>query len=216
MTTKETKKDALKVPARNSDATKQRIIKAAREEFTRYGFAGARVERIAEAAKANMQLIYRYFGKKDELYVAILEDAYLQIRQNELTLDLAHLDPLDGILKLTEFTFDYLSNNQYFVRLMMNENLMEASFARKSQFIPTSAQPLVSALRDLLARGERKGHFAAIDPVELYIVILSLCFVHISNQHTLGIMFRKKLSSKAALETRRELVVRCVRALIQS
>lgn len=201
-------------PRRNSDATKRRIIQAAREEFARFGFSGARVDRIAVLAQANLQLIYRYFGKKEDLYIAVLEDAYRDVREHEANLDLGHLPPMEGIRRLVGFTFDYLTTDPYFVRLIMNENLLEATFARRSAIIPSTTQPLLRALRDILARGKASGEFSAIDPVELYIVILSLCFVHVSNRHTLGIMFRRDISTKSALRKRRQIVIQSVTALL--
>jgi AcrR family transcriptional regulator len=45
---------------------------AAANEFATHGVAGARVDRIAAAARANKQLIYAYFGNKDGLFDAVL------------------------------------------------------------------------------------------------------------------------------------------------
>ncbi|MDG4766528.1 TetR family transcriptional regulator [Solwaraspora sp. WMMD406] len=58
--------------ARDSTATKQRILDAATVEFAAYGLAGARVDRVAERAGANKQLIYAYFGSKERLFDATL------------------------------------------------------------------------------------------------------------------------------------------------
>lgn len=52
-------------------ATRQRIVDAATEEFARHGIAGARVERIVEAARTNKAQLYGYFGSKDGLFDAI-------------------------------------------------------------------------------------------------------------------------------------------------
>ncbi|MFF3322651.1 TetR family transcriptional regulator [Streptomyces sp. NPDC002889] len=61
--------------ARDSSATKARLLDAAFAEFAAYGIAGARVDRIAEAAGANKRLIYVYFGNKDQLFDAVMERA---------------------------------------------------------------------------------------------------------------------------------------------
>jgi AcrR family transcriptional regulator len=58
--------------ARDSVATKERLLAAAANEFAAHGIAGARVDRIATAAQANKQLIYAYFGSKDGLFDAVL------------------------------------------------------------------------------------------------------------------------------------------------
>jgi AcrR family transcriptional regulator len=57
---------------RNSKATKELLLAAAGEEFSEYGFAGARIDRIAERAGANKRLLYMYFGDKDQLFDAVL------------------------------------------------------------------------------------------------------------------------------------------------
>lgn len=57
----------------DTDRTKQLLLDAATEEFSRYGLAGARVDRIASAAGVNKERIYQYFGKKDELFAIVLE-----------------------------------------------------------------------------------------------------------------------------------------------
>lgn len=56
---------------RNAQATKERILVAATAEFAQHGIAGARVDRIAAAAKANKNLIYVHFGSKDGLFAAV-------------------------------------------------------------------------------------------------------------------------------------------------
>ncbi|MGY4409554.1 AcrR family transcriptional regulator [Bradyrhizobium sp. LB7.1] len=68
------------VPQRRDPvATRKKLLTAAREEFARHGFAGARVDEIAERAGVNKQLVYHYFGDKDSLYLAVLEWVYADI-----------------------------------------------------------------------------------------------------------------------------------------
>ena len=58
---------------RDAEATKARILAAATQEFAEHGIAGARVDRIAEAAGASKALLYTYFGNKDDLFDAVFE-----------------------------------------------------------------------------------------------------------------------------------------------
>ena len=60
---------------RDSNATKTRLLDAAFNEFATHGIAGARVDRIAEAAGANKRLIYVYFGNKEQLFDTVLQRA---------------------------------------------------------------------------------------------------------------------------------------------
>lgn len=58
---------------RNAAATKALLLGAAAAEFAEHGFAGARIDRIAERSGANKRLLYLYFGDKDALFAAVLE-----------------------------------------------------------------------------------------------------------------------------------------------
>ncbi len=59
--------------ARNADATKERILVAAADEFAANGLAGARIDRIAANAASNVRLIYAHFGSKEDLFAAVLD-----------------------------------------------------------------------------------------------------------------------------------------------
>jgi AcrR family transcriptional regulator len=59
--------------SRDPQATRQRLLEAAADEFAAYGIAGARVERIAAAARSNKSQIYHHFGSKKRLFDAVLD-----------------------------------------------------------------------------------------------------------------------------------------------
>src|ERR1700742_3382497 len=68
---------------RDPEGMRLRILDAAKQEFASYGLAGARVDRIAAKAGANKRMLYYHVGKKDDLYLAVLEGAYEKIRVEE-------------------------------------------------------------------------------------------------------------------------------------
>ena len=111
---------------RNAGNTKQDILDAARVEFAKAGLGGARVDQIAETSGANKRMIYHYFGGKEQLFAAVVEDAYLSIRSDERQLNLAELPPLEAIRKLVEFTWEYYLANPEFITLVNSENLHQA------------------------------------------------------------------------------------------
>lgn len=53
-------------------ATHDRIMAAAKAEFTQYGFAGARLNRIATNANASKERLYSYFASKEQLFEAVV------------------------------------------------------------------------------------------------------------------------------------------------
>jgi AcrR family transcriptional regulator len=64
--------DSDPAATRPESAARERILRTAAAEFAEHGFAGARINRIADAAGVNKQLIYHYFDSKDGMYAAVL------------------------------------------------------------------------------------------------------------------------------------------------
>lgn len=56
---------------RDAERSRERLLAAALDEFSAHGYAGARINAIAERAGLNQQLITYYFGGKEGLYRAI-------------------------------------------------------------------------------------------------------------------------------------------------
>lgn len=63
-------KQASNQPARNSDATKSRILMAARETFATLGYDRATIRKIAERANIHPSMVMRYFSSKEGLFTA--------------------------------------------------------------------------------------------------------------------------------------------------
>jgi len=197
-----------KTARRNAAATRERILDAGRMEFSEHGYNGARIDRIARRSRANIRMLYHYFGGKEKLYLAVLEDTYRRVRERERELDLDHLESVEGMQRLIEFTFDYMIDEPTFVKLICNENLLQGKYLEKSKFVPEATFPLLQTLRDLLARGQANGAFHKhVDPVQLYVTVLSVCFTHVSNRYTLSIMFQRDLARPKWLRERRAHVV---------
>ncbi|HYP84511.1 TetR/AcrR family transcriptional regulator [Variovorax sp.] len=185
--------------SRNADRSQQAILEAAREEFSLHGLAGARVDRIAERADVNKRLIYYYFGSKDDLFLAVLEGVYADIRAAEKKLHLLELSPPEAIARLTEFTWNYYLEHPEFITLLNSANLHQARHLAKSQRVREMNSPLIQTLGEILEQGRRDGVLrGGIDPVQLYISIAGLAYFYLSNNHTLSAIFGRDLMTRKA------------------
>lgn len=156
-------------PTRNPEQSRQKILKSATDEFALFGFARARVDRIAENAGLNKSLIYHYFGSKEQLYSNVLRAAYVKIRNGEKELQLPTSDPEASIRALIRFTFDYYRDNPEFVLLLASENLLQGKFLREISDIKKLQSPLISQLSTLIDDGIARAYFnVRIEPVRLY------------------------------------------------
>lgn len=177
-------------PRRSAAESRDQILRAASGEFVTHGFAGARISRIVAKAGSNPRMIYHYFGSKSRLYLAVLEEAMGELRRRELQIDVEHLEPREGLLQLFDFLLSYFENNLDFVRLLSAENLLKAQSMRKSSRIPEMSSPVLAMIEHLIARGTKAGQLPqGLDGLRLYVMMVALTQFHLSNGHTLSVIF---------------------------
>ncbi|MET8135457.1 TetR family transcriptional regulator [Streptomyces sp. NPDC005251] len=180
--------------ARDAARTKAEILDVATQEFSRAGFAGARVDEIAARTSTTKRMIYYYFGGKEQLFTAVLERAYSVIRQAEQELDVEHLDPVAAIRRLAELTFDHHEAHPDFIRLVTIENIHEAEHIVTSEELGRIGSPALDVIGRILATGRKSGLFTAdVDAVDLHAMISAFCFFRVSNRHTFGALFGRDL-----------------------
>ncbi len=209
---------AAKAPTRTHAParTMADILAVATREFADKGLAGARIDVIAKAMRTSKRMIYYYFGSKEGLYVAVLEEAYRRMRAIESDLHLDDLSPEDALRRLVGFTVDYQLANPDFIRLVMTENIHRGEYLRRSKAIQQLNMPAIDGLKRVLQRGLETGVFrSGIDPVDLHMSISALSVFNVANRHTFSLIFRRELDTPAAIVARRdsimEMIVRFVR-----
>ncbi|MFL9882056.1 TetR/AcrR family transcriptional regulator [Paraburkholderia agricolaris] len=215
---KTARKGATQPPRqRDPEVTRARILEAAKMEFAKLGLAGARVEAIATRSKANKRMIYHYFGSKEELFVAVLEDAYADIRTAELKLNLDHLSPEDAIVALATHTWNYYLKNPEFMTLVNSENLHKARHLKKSERFKELHHDFISMLQRILDRGVEAGVFrSGVDARQLHITMAAIGYYYLTNRHTSGLIFDIDFMSKEALNARLDFNIETVLRLVRA
>ncbi|GFE95000.1 TetR/AcrR family transcriptional regulator [Gluconobacter sp. Gdi] len=184
---------------RDAEATKSRILEAAKKEFAKNGLEGARVDTIALEANANKRMIYHYFESKEKLFQTVLENAYFDIRESEKKLDLDSLDPREALERLVRFTWNYYIQNPEFISLVNSENLAQARHLKSSDAVKIVSRRFVGLVDTILKRGLAQGLFReGVDPVQLNITIAAVSYYYFTNQYTGSIIFERELMSEAA------------------
>jgi AcrR family transcriptional regulator len=197
------KAQATKPRQRDAEATRAKILKAAKIQFAKNGLSGARVDTIALAAGANKRMIYHYFGSKEALFREVLEVAYLDIRQAEQCLPLDQLAPVEALETLIRFTWEYYLQNPEFITLVNSENLHKARHLATSEKIKLVSRAFVDMVQRLLDRGVAEGYFrAGTDPVQLNITIAAIGYYYLTNRFTGSIVFERDMMSTRALDER--------------
>jgi len=211
------KEPTRKPRIRDAEATQSRILAAAKKEFAKSGLGGARVDVIADRAKANKRMLYHYFGSKEGLFQRVVEDAYVDIRMAEQKLDLESLPPMEALERLVRFTWDYYLRNPEFLTLVNSENLHKARHLKKSAVVTDVSRRFVGMTGKLLERGEKAGAFrAGIDPVQLNITIAALGYYYLTNRFTGAIVYERDFMAPPALEARLQFNLDTIRRLVSA
>jgi AcrR family transcriptional regulator len=145
----------------DSTATKARLLDAAFAEFAEYGLAGARVDRIAEAAQANKRLIYVYYGSKEQLFDAVLDKR------------------VGAVFDAVPFTTEDLPGfaRSLFDHLVSSPTLMRLSKWRQLERVESSAAEM-KCHRDMveaIAQAQKRGAITAdIEPADLRTLLVGM------------------------------------------
>jgi AcrR family transcriptional regulator len=152
-------------------------------------------------------MIYYYFGGKEGLYVAVLEQAYSRIRSLEQQLDVEHLDPVEAIRELAGLTFDHHESHPDFIRLVSIENIHRAEHLARSTVLSGLADPALVVLGAILQRGWDAGLFREdVDALDVHQVISGFCIFRTANRHTFGAIFGRDLLDPARREHQRRML----------
>lgn len=191
--------DKAQSRTQDPEGTRQNIIEVASEEFALNGLSGARIDEIAARTRSSKRMIYYYFGDKEGLYLAVLENAYRTVREGEAQLDIDGLSPVEALRRLVEFTFDHHHRHEDFIRMVMIENIHHADYLEKSKVIRQLNVTAIATIEALYERGVAEGLFRpGLDPLELHWQVSALCFFNVSNRATFSKLFGRDLSTADA------------------
>jgi len=207
-------------PARrvqDPEGVKQNIIEIATEEFAANGYNGARVDEIAARTNTSKRMLYYYFGDKEGLFRAVLEEGYRRMRQVEASRRYDHLKPEAALRALVEFTFDHQNASEDFIRLVVVENIHNGVHLARSENIQRLNAPAITTLRDIYKRGVAAKTFRpGLDIVDLHMSISALSFFNVANRATFSRIFGREMGTPAALARRKEIVVDLILRYVRS
>ena len=183
------------------------ILQVATSEFAANGYAGARVDVIAGHTRTTKRMIYYYFGSKENLYLAVLENAYAQIRAMERGIHIDELEPEVALRVLAEGTYDHHTTHEEFMQLVSIENIHRAQFVKRSEAILTQNASAIDLLTEVLRRGVLTGKFRDdLDAVDVHMMISAFACFHVANRHTFAAIFRRDMLDPSLQDSHRRLI----------
>ncbi len=202
-----TKNVASEVETSRAKRARRDIIQVATAEFAAHGYAGARVDEIAARTRTTKRMIYYYFGSKEDLYLAVLEKAYAEIRAIERDVRIDEVPPVVALRRLAEATYDHHTTHEEFMQLVSIENIHRAAYVKRSEAILTQNASAIDLLTQVLDRGVRDGVFRAdLDAVDVHMMISAFACFHVANRHTFAAIFKRDMLDPALQDSHRRLI----------
>ena len=188
---------------RKGQATKTKMIQIAAELMQKNGVTATTVNDVLASSSTGKSQFSHYFGSKEELFRAVLQEAYLDIRAAEQQLQLADLEPREALQKLVRFTWEYYLENPEFIRLVNSANLHRGRHLKDSAPLLSANRQYVDLVRSILDRGVATGVFRDdVDPVQLNITIAAIGYYYLTNRFTGEILYERDLMTQEALDER--------------
>jgi AcrR family transcriptional regulator len=152
--------------------TEEKVLAAAMKEFAAHGFAGARVDTIAEKAKVNKAMIYYHYKSKEELYEKILTDIadriYRQIREAAV----GEGDPVEVFYAIvSKYMYILNSFEREVFQILLRELASGASHFRKIA-IPNLIIPVYSIIEPLIRNAVKEGRMREVNTYYTFMQII--------------------------------------------
>lgn len=174
--------------------TKEAILKAAIDEFSEFGLAGGRVDRISTRAGFNKQALYYHYRDKEGLFEAALAYGYqkFSFANDEWLADVE--DPMAAMSDLLDKIFDTVSENKNHISLISEENKLKGRhlYGDVLKSIKGYTDSIKKTIACIVSSGQEKGVMSNnIDVDYLYMCIIGNAIFYFNHSHTLSRIFDK-------------------------
>jgi TetR/AcrR family transcriptional regulator len=200
--------------SRDREVTRATILAAAEQEFARHGLEAARTEEIAKRSGVTKGMIYHYFGSKEKLYLAALEQVFAPLLMSLQQFAAPDADPQQALEGVVRRILE-ISAQRPGVPAML---FFEAIQNRGAYYDKIGFPSLYHLIATILECGRDKGAFRRLDAWHTAVNIVGTCCFYYCAAQRLQPLWPGNLKplSPAMMRTHAdeviELVIRGVRA----
>jgi AcrR family transcriptional regulator len=192
------------------------ILKAAINEFSEHGIAGARTDAIAGAARVNKALLYYYFKDKEAIYEAALDQVFSGLRDTVVPMLDGNLPPRQKVLNYLGAYFDYIAANPRFPRVVQGEWIRTGTdrVGQMKRIAKSYFQPIYQKLGDVLREGIAAGEFRPIDPAQFIPSMVAIIIFYFSAAPVIKTLMKVDPLAPARVAERRAFVLDFISAAL--
>jgi AcrR family transcriptional regulator len=197
--------------------TRGNILRAATKVFARYGYDGGSVDKISGLAKSHDRMIYYYYGSKEGLFVAVLEDLYRRMDETESKVVPDPSQPFEALKSIIRFKLHYYWDNPDFLALLNSENLHRGKHLSKLERKGEYSALALDNFAKILTSGAEQGLFRKdLNARDAFLLVASAAYFYASNRYTLSAFLGEDLSNEESLRHWEAFVIDSVVRVVQA
>lgn len=159
--------------------TVMRILEAAASVFSEVGFAGARVDEIADRAGVNKAMIYYHIGDKETLYAEVIQNIIGNTAET-ISREIKDVqNPEDKLRIYIRTLARNVNNNPQVAPVMMRE--VASGGKHLPEVVARDIFRIVNMLREILKEGAEKGIFVETIPFLIHIMVVGAMITYKSS-----------------------------------
>lgn len=189
------------------NTNRELVLKAGEEIFSKKGLFGARVDEIALLSGVNKRLVYKEFSSKEELYKAVLHEAYKKMANAESKIFVSYKTCEEAIRNVIKMYFEFLNNNPSYVKLILWENLNEGKYIKEMDLSDVKTK-VIDYMYSVLSEGKKRGEFKEdTDENQVVFSIMTFTFSYFSNKHTMANFLKENIDFEKRVKDVTEMIL---------
>jgi TetR/AcrR family transcriptional regulator len=160
--------------AEKESDSRLKILDSAIEEFSHYGLAGARVDRIASRAKVNKAMIYYHFQSKENLYCSVIDTFVGQMSSKLAGQIAAGIDLEQALLEISQSYHSLLLTDKRLTALFVHEIASGGERLKEALMKFVSGRGIPGIVRRMIEEGKAGRRYRDIDPRQVVLAFIGM------------------------------------------
>lgn len=155
-----------------SIATRKKLLDAAEDVFSEFGFHKALVEEIANRAGLGKGTIYRYFENKEELFKSLMEEHVNELTESVMNNTSGKTDPIEKIKITLKAYLDFFKMHKRLFSILVFED--EGAGCKNAEECWEKRTGYAKILEAFISDGISKNVFKKLEPMTLSYCMLGM------------------------------------------
>jgi len=146
----------------DKNGKRNHMLQVAERLFARHGFEAVSIRQLVDEARVNIAMVKYYFGSKDGLFEALIDEKFPRTRGQIKELADSPLDPWEKLMAIVDIYIERFFDDPDFHRVIMREMSMSQR-PKHVSLITEHFANILSTIQGFIVEGQQQGIFRPVD-----------------------------------------------------